>query len=148
MTLFCDAKTNADQPMLSNVTWFRNHREVQDDDIFMTNNFKLRVKTAKLDREPAGVLRCGAHSAAGVVFSGNFDLGALVANIDKIMQRKLRDRHKKRSSRNDSPRQMHYLADEQIVLSCSVTPTGTDQQLVWTKDGQLLVNDGMRLFTL
>lgn len=146
VTLFCDVKTTANEPMFSNITWFRNQHEVKNDDRFHANNFKLHVRTylnhkekqETTDRKPAGLVRCGAHSArAGMIFSKSFDLDALFDRIENKVQKRKRpgagDRHQKRS--NDSPRRILTYTEDQIVLNCRLSVSGTDF-VEWTRDGK------------
>lgn len=145
ITLFCDVKTTSHQPMYSNITWFRNQHEVKSDARFKANNFKLHVRRTSGAKdhphdttkdEPAGVVRCGAHSSrAGMIFSKPFDLDALFERIENKVPRRRRpgERHQKRS--NDSPRRIITYTEDQIVLNCRMAVRPGDI-IEWTRDGK------------
>lgn len=141
VTLFCEVKTTAREPMHSNITWYRNHHEVKNDDRFHVNNFKLRVrgpKAIKEEKNALGGIRCGAHSAqAGMIFSKSFDLDALFERIERNSVHGSRRRtsgHQKRS--NDSPRRIITYTEDSIVFNCRLSVSAADL-IQWTKDGKL-----------
>lgn len=142
VTLFCEVKTTAREPMHSNITWYRNHHVLKSDDRFHVNNFKLRVRgprdfKEKPEKGSLGGIRCGAHSSrAGMIFSKSFDLDALFERIERNSvhgSRRRTNGHQKRS--NDSPRRIITYTEDQIVLNCRLSVSSTDF-IQWTKDGK------------
>lgn len=141
VTFYCDVKTTADQPIQSNITWFRNQHEVKNDAQFTVNNGRLHFRTTATnsqDNKSMGTVRCGAHSPrAGMVFSKAFDLDALLDRIENRVQKRRRPsngRHQKRS--NDSPRRMIAYTEDQITLYCRLAGGLQGGLVEWTRDGK------------
>lgn len=165
VTLFCQVKTTARQPMHSNITWYRNHQQMKSDDQFHLNNYKLHVRGDVLGdgtvaskpskavgdkgkRMSLGGVRCGAHSAkAGMIFSKSFDLDAL---FERMQRNSVYggaggavppSRSRKRTGGNhqkrssDSPRRIIAYTEDPITLNCRLSVSSADL-VEWTRDGK------------